>query len=130
MQQNDYKRLALVQKLLQLAIVLLIIAEVAYVLLGLFDFFWGVMGALVVLLGRFVLFKFSKKSGWSHIVLMIIPALMIVGPLLYVLINLFIGSGLSQMLDVFLVCAFIFPIMIMFYAGKTLQDIQVRNQVD
>ncbi|NRB41203.1 MAG: hypothetical protein HRU20_22480 [Pseudomonadales bacterium] len=127
MQANDYKRLGLMQKLLKVAIVLLIIAELAYLLLSMFDYFWGVIGALGVLSARFVLFKFSKKGGWAHLLLMIIPALMIIGPLLYVLVDLFIGTGISSLIDVFLISAFVLPILILFYVSKSLAQIQQRN---
>ena len=130
MQTNEYKRLGLIQKLLKVAIVLLIIAELSYILLGMFDYIWGVVGALAVLAVRFGMFKFSKQRGWVHIALMIIPVMMIVAPLIYIVVGLFMGVGGVSFINLFLVCAFIVPILIMFYAGKVLQDIQLHNEAE
>ena len=127
MHANDVKRLVLIQKLLHLAILLLLIAEFSYLLSSMFDYIWGIVGAAAVLLLRFGLYKFSKQTGWMHIALMIIPGLMILGPLAFVFIDLFRGTGLLALLDLFLVCAFVLPILIMAYASRSLAQIQQRN---
>lgn len=127
MQADDLKRLGLIQKLLQLAILLLVIAEIAYILQSFLSYVWGVVGACVVLLARFLMYRFGKQSGWQHVALMVLPLLVILGPLLYVLLDLIIVGGVAKWLDLFLLSAFVLPIVIMFFASRNIKAIVQRN---
>lgn len=117
------KSLKKVQRLLQLALLLLVMAEVLYILQMLFSYLWGVIGACLILVFRLAMYRMKKQTGWKHWLLLLLPVLVIIGPLIYLLVDVLFLSGTVIWIDVFLVCAFVVPIIIMFLAYYLLKKV-------
>lgn len=127
MDMKTQRSLKQVQRLLQLAILLLVMAEVLYILQTLFNYLWGVVGACLILIFRFVMYRMNKQSGWKQWLLLLIPVLVILGPLIYLMVDVLFFSATVVWLDVFLVCAFVIPIIIMALAYYLLKKVLLAS---
>ncbi|CAA0097088.1 Uncharacterised protein [BD1-7 clade bacterium] len=126
MQMTEEKALIRVSRLLMVSMTLLVMAEVAFLLQGVFSYIAGVIGACVVLVARFLIYRYKDEKGWKQKLMMMLPLIAIVGPFFYLLFEIFYQGSTSLWLELILVCSFVLPVVTMYWCYRIVQGLIVR----
>ena len=122
MTQLELKNLRFIHRILLVATVLLMMAEVGYVLMGVFNYVIAIVGALIILGYRFASYKLGKGKAWQQVALMVFPILVIFGPVLYTIIKLIAVGETALWLQLIVLLGFVLPILILLYTNRLLHQ--------
>ena len=123
MTQLELKNLRFIQRIMLLATLLLVMAEIGYILMEIFSYMVAVIGAIAIFLLRLIALKFGKSKGIKKILLTVLPLIVIFGPLIYTFIQLITVGGGQLWFDFILLLGFVMPILILLYCNQLMQKI-------
>ena len=129
MDKATHKALVNVNRYLVTGMTLLVMAEVAFLLQGFFNYIAGVIGACVVLIARFVLYKYKEEKGWKQRLMMVLPALAIVGPFFYLLYKIIFTGSTYLWIELVLMLSFLLPVLLMFHCYRTIKGLTKDNVI-
>lgn len=109
--------------LLWLAMAILAVAEIAYVLQSILGSIAAIAVTLAVFMLHWGISHYFRKNRWAEIVSVGMRLLVILAPLIYLLVQIFVLDSPVLWLQLLLLASFIVPLLLMFYASRLVQQL-------
>lgn len=109
-----------IQKIIWLSIGILMMAEIGYLLQATFSYLFGIVGAAVIFALHFYNLKQSQTFKWQKLIALGVPLLSILGPVVYLLLQIFLFDQKGFTLHLVFVLSFILPLLLLIYANRML----------
>ena len=109
-----------IQMMIWVAIGILMMAEIGYLLQATFSYISAIIGAAIIFALHWYNLKQSQSLNWQKIVALVVPLVTILGPVVYLLVQIFSFDQKDLILHLVFILSFIVPLVLLIVVNRML----------
>jgi hypothetical protein len=118
----QHQDLIRVKMALWAAMVILMVAEISYVLQSVLGSLTSIIVTLAIFLVHWLFNRYLKSNPWAKAFSIFVRLLVVFAPLIYLLVQIFVFESHTLWLQSLLVLSFIVPLLLIYYSCRIVQQ--------